>query len=43
MKTMRFSCAAAIAALLIGAPLVSAAAPDAKKEAKPAKAHEGQR
>ena len=41
MKTMRFSCAAAIAALLIGAPLVSAAAPDAKKEAKPAKAQEG--
>ena len=40
MKTMRFSCAAAIAALLIGAPLVSAAAPDAKKEAKPAKAQE---
>ena len=39
--TMKFSCIAAVAALLVGAPLVSAAAPDAKKEAKPAKAQEG--
>lgn len=41
MKTMKISCAAAVAALLACAPLVSAAAPDAKKEAKPAKAQEG--
>ena len=41
MMTMKFSCVAAVAALLVGAPLVSAAAPDAKKEAKPAKAQEG--
>lgn len=40
MKTLRFSCAAAVAALLACAPLVSAAAPDAKKEAKPAKVKE---
>ena len=40
MKTMKISCAAAVAALLACAPLVSAAAPDAKKEAKPAKAQE---
>ena len=38
---MKISCAAAVAALLACAPLVSAAAPDAKKEAKPAKAQEG--
>ncbi len=41
MKTMKISCAAAVAALLACAPLVSAAAHDAKKEAKPAKAQEG--
>ena len=41
MKTMKISCAAAVAVLLACAPLVSAAAPDAKKEAKPAKAQEG--
>ena len=41
MKTMKISCAAVVAALLACAPLVSAAAPDAKKEAKPAKAQEG--
>ena len=41
MKTMKISCAAAVAALLACAPLVSAAAPDAKKETKPAKAQEG--
>ncbi len=41
MKTMKFSCVAAVAALLMGAPLVSAAAPDAKKEGKAAKTQEG--
>ena len=41
MKTLKLSCAAVVAALLACAPLVSAAAPDAKKEAKPAKAQEG--
>ena len=41
MRTLKLSCAAAVAALLACAPLVSAAAPDAKKEAKPAKAQEG--
>ena len=41
MKTMKFSCVAAVAALLMGAPLVSAAAPDAKKEDKAAKTQEG--
>ena len=41
MKTMKFSCAAAVAALLMGAPLVSAAAPDAKQEGKAAKTQEG--
>lgn len=39
--TLKFRCAAAIAALLACAPLVSAAAPDAKKEGKPAKEQEG--
>ena len=34
---MKFKCAAAIAALLVGAPLMSAAAPDAKKAEPPAK------
>lgn len=41
MKTMKFSCAAVVAALLACAPLVSAAAPDAKKEGKAAKTQEG--
>ena len=40
MKTMKFSCAA-VAALLVCAPFVSAAAPDAKKEGKAAKTQEG--
>ena len=38
---MKFSCAAVVAALLVGVPLVSGAAPDAKKEAKKAKTQEG--
>ena len=41
MKTMTFSCAVVVAALLMGAPLVSAAAPDAKKEGKAEKMQEG--
>ena len=39
--TMKFSCAAVVAALLVGVPLVSGAAPDAKKDAKKAKTQEG--
>ena len=39
--TMKFSCAAVVAALLVGVPLVSGAAPDAKKESKKAKTQEG--
>ena len=39
--TMKFSCAAIVAALLVGVPLVSGAAPDAKKESKKAKTQEG--
>ena len=39
--TVKFSCAAVVAALLVGTPLVSVAALGAKKEAKPAKAQEG--
>lgn len=40
MMNMKMSCAATVAALLACAPMVSAAAPDAKKEAKPAKEQE---
>ncbi len=40
MKRMKFSCAVAVAALLACAPLVSAAAPDAKKDGRPAKVPE---